>query len=102
MTTYPKRTRLRRTRDLQRQRSIAGVATRERNRMAIPHEWRDVGGFATDGVFGAHTVRLMACDQWSDDRLAVVVDGTHRQARTMRGVLRVLAGMVMAKTQRKD
>lgn len=79
-----------------------GVAASARLRMEVTHEWRDVGGMTTDGVLGAHTVRLMACDEWSDGRLAVVVDGQHRRARTLRGVVRCMARMVMATTQRKD
>lgn len=65
--------------------------------MSAPREWRDVGGLTTDGVLGKHTVRLMACDEWSAERLAVVVDGQHRQARTVRGVARVMGEMIGGK-----
>lgn len=72
---------------------MAGVAARERNRLARAESMRDVGGLVTDGCLGAHTIRLMA---WPGDerRLAVVVDGQHRQARTLRGVIRCVAQMV--------
>jgi hypothetical protein len=61
--------------------------------MARSESLRDVGGFTTDGVLGAHTVRLLA---WPGDcnRLAVTVDGQHRQARTLRGLTRCMAAMV--------
>lgn len=54
---------------------------------------RDVGGCVTDGCLGDHTIRLLA---WPDEdrHYAVTVDGEHRQARTLRGVVRVLAEMV--------
>ena len=61
--------------------------------MADATPLRDVGGLITDGCMGAHSVRLLA---WPDEarHLAVVVDGEHRQARTLRGVARIVAEMI--------
>lgn len=92
MTTDPKPRRARRTNDLQKERSRKGVAARARLRMERAAQWRDVGGIVTDGVLGRHNVRLLARDGYP--RLAVTVDGEHRQARTLRGVMRCMAVMV--------
>jgi len=72
---------------------MLGVAARESNRRARTAAMRDVGGFATDGCLGDHSVRLLA---WpgEDRHLAVVVDGEHRQARTLRGIVLGLAEMI--------
>jgi len=77
-----------------RKRALAGVAGRERVRLERAVGLRDVGGVSMDGCLGVHSVRLLA---WPDDsgRLAVVVDGKHRKARTVRGVLRCLAMMIV-------
>jgi hypothetical protein len=68
-------------------------AAKERKRLEQAQSMRDVGGFATDGCLGDHSVRLLA---WpgEDRHLAVVVDGEHRQARTLRGIVRGLAEMI--------
>jgi hypothetical protein len=68
-------------------------AAKECKRMADAAPLRDVGGLLTDGCMGAHTVRLLA---WPDEsrHLAVVVDGKHRQVRTLRGVVRIVAEMI--------
>lgn len=70
-------------------------AAKERKRIALSEGMRDVGGFVTDGCFGRHVVRLMAFPD--GERLAVVVDGQQRRARTYRGVLRCMAEMVFSK-----
>ena len=74
-------------------RAMKGVATREAKRLANVAAMRDVGGFVTDGCLGTHTVRLLT---WPHERrhVAVVVDGQHRQARTLRGVARIVAEMI--------
>ena len=56
-------------------------------------KWKNVCGFVTDGCLGTHTVRLLA---YPGDTLAVAVtvDGKHRRARSLRGVVRCMAGMV--------
>jgi len=53
----------------------------------------DVGGFVTDGCLGTHVVRLLAYPG-DERRLAVTVDGRHRQARTLRGIVRCMAEMI--------
>lgn len=92
------------TRRLQakRERCARARAAKERKRLDTAGQWQDVGGIVTDGCLGRHTIRLLACDGYSDHRLAVVVDGRHRQARTYRGVLRCLARMVTRQMQKKD
>ena len=78
-----------------RARAMLGVAARKQNRLARTEAMRDVGGLVTDGCLGAHTVRLLA---WPDgSHVAVTVDGQHRQARTLRGVVRVLASMIFGR-----
>lgn len=72
-------------------------AAKERNRLARSDSMRDVGGIATDGVLGAHSIRLLAYPG-DENRLAVVADGKHREARTLRGVTRCIAEMVWRKT----
>lgn len=72
-------------------------AAKERKRVALSECMRDVGWVVTDGCFGSHVVRLMAYPD--GERLAVVVDGKHRQARTYRGMLRCIAEMVSEKTK---
>ena len=86
---------LRNKRLLLHERAMRGVEVRERKRLARTSAMRDVGGFVTDGCLGTHTVRLMA---WADgSHVAVMVDGQDRQARTLRGVVRILAGVVFKK-----
>jgi hypothetical protein len=79
--------------EMLRKRSLLGVAARERNRRARTAAMRDVGGLSTDGCLGFHSVRLLA---WpgEDRHLAIVVDGEHRQARTLRGIVRGMAEMI--------
>ena len=76
-----------------RNRCAAMRAAKERILLETAASMRDVGGFSTDGCLGTHTVRLLA---YPDDsrHLAVVVDGKHRQARTLRGVVRCMTEMV--------
>lgn len=95
MTTNPKPRRARRIKDLQRAKSAKGVAARERLLIEQPATWQDVGGFVTDGVLGAHAVRLLRRDGYGP-RLAVTVDGRHRAARTLRGFSRLVAKMLFS------
>ena len=53
----------------------------------------DVGGITTDGLFGAHKIRFLSYGD-GEPHYAITVDGEHRTARTERGILRLLAGMV--------
>ena len=76
--------------------SLNAHAANDRKRLAEAAQWRDVGGFVTDGILGAHAVRLMAKDD-EGKYLAVSVDGAARQSRTFRGVLRCMAEMVSRK-----
>lgn len=83
-----------------RERAMRGVAARERNRVVQVAAMRDVGGFVTDGCLGAHTVRLLAYPG-DELRLAVMVDGKHRQPRTLRGIVRCLAEMMIRKIEKR-
>lgn len=80
-----------------RERSMRGVAARERKRMAESVALQEVGGFVTWGNLGMHDVRLLAYPD--GDRLAVVVDGRHKQARTFRGIVRCVAQMILKGTK---
>ena len=95
MTTNPITRKARRRNDYQKAKSAAGVAARARLRMERASAWTDVGGLVTDGVLGKHTVRLLAAESYGP-RLAVTVDGRHRDARTLRGVIRCISKMVFA------
>lgn len=80
--------------EAKQKRCAAMRAAKERKRVERAEAMRDVGGLVTDGCLGTHTIRLLA---WPGDdrRVAVVVDGQHRQARTMRGVWRCLCRMIV-------
>ena len=71
-------------------------SAKERIRIELSEQMRDVGGFITDGCLGNHNVRLMSYPD--GERIAVTIDGKHRQARTYRGILRCIATMVSDKT----
>jgi len=71
--------------------AVMRSAKARRRREAVA-SWRDVGGFVSDGVLGAHEVRLLCREDYP--ALAVVVDGRARRPRSLRGVVRCLARMV--------
>ena len=68
-------------------------AAKARKRMEFGSTMLDVGGIATDGILGKHSIRFLSYGD-GGNHYAVTVDGEHRQARTERGILRVLACMV--------
>jgi hypothetical protein len=75
-----------------RDRAMAGVAARQAKRLAESESLIESGGLLTWGCLGHHDIRLLA---YPDGRhVAVVVDGVQKRPRTLRGVWRVLAGMV--------
>ena len=84
-----------------RKRCAAMRAAKDRIRMERTAAMRDVGGIVTDGCLGAHVVRLMAFDA-DEKHLAVVVDGRHRKARTLRGLVRCMARMIVARKPHKE
>ncbi len=69
--------------------------------MAFGATMLDVGGITTDGIFGAHSIRLLSYGD-GEPRYAITVDGEHRQARTERGILRCVAQMIFKKVSQKD
>ena len=71
-------------------------AAKARKRMEQGSTMLDVGGITTDGLFGAHSIRLLSYG-YGEPRYAITVDGEHRQARTERGILRCLAKMIYRK-----
>ena len=77
-------------------RAMAGVEARRRKRMEQASRMKDVGGIATDGLFGKHSIRILSYGD-AEPHYAITVDGEHRQARTERGILRLLARMVYLK-----
>lgn len=90
-----------RTRKLsaKRTRCAAMREAKDRKRVEAATEWRDVGGLVTDGVLGVHSVRLLASDSFGPV-LAVVVDGTQRRPRSLRGVVKCMAEMVYKRMKR--
>lgn len=82
--------------EAKRKRCAAMRAAKERKRMAFGAALRDVGGITTDGLFGAHSIRLLSYGD-GEPRYAITVDGEHRTARTERGILRCVARMLFAK-----
>ena len=83
--------------EAKRKRCAAMRAAKERKRRAIGSTLQDVGGFSTDGIFGQHSIRVLSYGD-GENRYAIAVDGEHRQARTERGILRVIARMVWRKS----
>lgn len=79
-------------------RAMAGVEARRRKRMELGASMRDVGGIATDGIFGTHKIRLLSYGD-GEPHYAITVDGEHRMARTERGVIRILARMIYRKVR---
>lgn len=85
-----------RKKERKRASAMAGVEARRRKRMEFGSTMHDVGGITTDGLFGAHSIRLLSYGD-AEPHYAIVVDGEHRLARTERGILRCVAQMVYAK-----
>lgn len=79
--------------EAKRKRCAAMRAAKERKRMEFGATMRDVGGITTDGILGAHKVRILAYGD-GENRYAITVDGEHRQARTERGIIRCIARMI--------
>lgn len=77
-------------------RAMAGVEARRRKRMEFAATMPDVGGITTDGLFGAHSIRLLSYGD-GEPHYAIKVDDEHRQARTERGIIRILAKMIYRK-----
>lgn len=82
--------------EAKRKRCAAMRAAKERKRMAFCATMRDVGGITTDGLFGAHSIRLLSYND-GEPHYAITVDGEHRTARTERGIIRLLAKMIYRK-----
>ena len=82
-----------------RERCARARAAKDRKRLETGGPWSDVGGIVTDGCLGRHTIRLLACDSYSDRLLAVTVDGRQRRPRTLRGVVRCLASLLFRPIQ---
>lgn len=83
-----------------RRRCASMRAAKERKRLAFGSTLHDCGGIATDGIFGAHRIRILSYGD-GGNYYAITVDGEHRVARTERGILRVLAKMIYQKTKGK-
>ena len=82
--------------EAKRKRCATKRAAKERKRMERVNAMTDVGGITTDGILGAHSIRILS---YGDEgrHYAITVDGEHRQARTERGILRCMAAMIFAK-----
>lgn len=85
--------------EAERKRCASMRAAKERKRMEFGSTMHDVGGITTDGLFGAHKIRFLSYGD-GEPHYAITVDGEHRQARTERGILRLLARMVYARMSR--
>ena len=68
-------------------------AAKARKRMERGRTMHDVGGIATDGILGSHSIRFLSYGD-GGNHYAITVDGEHRLARTERGILRAMARMV--------
>ena len=79
-------------------RAMAGVEARRRKRMEFGSAMLDVGGITTDGILGAHSIRLLSYGD-GGTHYAITVDGEHRQARTERGIIRCIAKMVCGRVK---
>ena len=77
-------------------RAMAGVSARRRKRMEFGFTMHDVGGITTDGLFGEHKIRFLSYGD-AEPHYAITVDVEHRQAQTLRGIIRQMARMVFAK-----
>lgn len=84
--------------EAKRKRCAAMRAAKERKRMKRVSAMNDVGGITTDGLFGAHSIRLLSYGD-GEPHYAITVDGEHRQARTERGILRCLSRMLLVKIE---
>lgn len=82
-----------RQKERKRARAMAGVEARRRKRMEFGSTMLDIGGITTDGLFGAHSIRLLSYGD-GEPHYAITVDGEHRQARTERGIIRCIAKMI--------
>lgn len=82
--------------EAKRKRCAAMRAAKERKRMEFGSTLHDVGGITTDGLFGAHSIRLLSYND-GEPHYAITVDGEHRQALTERGILRCMARMLFVK-----
>jgi hypothetical protein len=70
-------------------------AAKERKRQEESQALQPSGWIRTGGCLGEHFVELMA---YPDGKhVAVIVDGQHRQPRTMRGIARCIARMIERK-----
>jgi hypothetical protein len=71
-------------------------AAKERKRLEQAVELAPSGWIRTGGCLGKHFVELQA---YPDGKhLAVIVDGKHRQARTIRGIGKCISAMIARKT----
>ncbi len=84
--------------EAKRKRCAAMRAAKERKRMEFYSTLHDVGGITTDGMFGAHKIRILSYGD-AEPHYAIVVDGEHRLARTERGIIRCIARMVYRKVE---
>ena len=73
-------------------------AAKDRKRIERTAAMLDVGGITTDGIFGAHKIRMLSYND-GEPRYAITVDGEHRMARTERGIIRLLSEMIYRKVK---
>ena len=84
--------------EAKRKRCASMRVAKARKRMERGSTLVDCGGFTTDGILGAHAVRILSCGD-DGDHFAITVDGEHRLARTERGILRCIAKMICARVK---
>jgi hypothetical protein len=74
------------------------VVARERLRAARVHAAQCVGTITFEGLLfgGRHELRCLYSETYSDRYLMIEIDGVASKARTMRGVLRLLAKRLVA------
>ena len=84
--------------EAKRKRCATMRAAKARKRMEFGSTMLDVGGITTDGLLGAHSIRLRSYGD-GGNHYAITVDGEHRQARTERGIIRCIAKMVYGRVK---
>ena len=72
-------------------------AAKERKRMAEAESLEPVGGLTTWGCLGKHEITLLVYPA-DNTHYAIMVDGNHRRARTLRGVYRCITRMIAGET----
>ena len=86
---------IRKKRERAKERSKLGVAARRAKMQERGSDLEVAGTITTTGNLGNHFIEILACDD--PVHVWLRVDGELRRPRTLRGVVRVLAGWIWRK-----